>query len=910
MSNDIAKYAFIAGEISPTLYGRTDLTKFDLGMSEATNFFVDYRGGLSTRPGSQFIEFVKSDALETRYFPFSFSVEEEDTHIILFGDYYIRILQEGNYILEAAVSCTVLGGTVTATAHGLTAGRWIKVGGISYAVADVTTNTFNIYTIPGNEVASSINFTSYQAVYELVSPYSAAALYELNFQQYRDVVKITGVNFPPYNLTRLAEASWSLAIVEISAFSKGPTITGSSTSTTGSAQVLFAVTSIYEDGSESIMGNPFRLSSVVNYAAVEGSVSVTWASAAEAVSYNVYRSVISVSEVLSLGSEFGYVGKTQGTKFTDPNIVPDFGKTAPTNYTPFTPGAITTVRVTAGGTSYTSAPTVAAAGGGSDFAARAVVDDSGKVVNVIIENGGEDYVNPTISFSGAGSGATATATARALTGIYPNVSLVFQQRQIYASSLEDPITIWGSQIRRFNNFNTSDIVVGTDGFQFTLDSSSVSPIRHLVGMRGGMLAMTADHIWLMNGGGANEALTATNALAETQTYTGVSRLPPIRVGASLLYTEGKGFAVRELLYNEFSRVYSGQDRSILSSHLFGKDKTIKAWAFQESPYKVVWCVREDGKLLAFTTVAEEEVFAWTPCETKGRYTDVTVVREGEQDRVYLMAERFINNRWTKFIERLDLRQFVNTEDAWCVDCGLEYPLSYPAGTIIVYNGDYATITGGSFLGTEDCVLRAANGRWRVTSATAGRAELLRVIGPTEWVPETENAYTFPITTGNWSLTKPVSSVGGLQHLEGETVAILADGSVIPNQVVTDGMVTLEEPASRIIIGLSYTCRARTLPLIVPGENIEARRKRIVAVSMRLNNSRALKVGDSYDSVYEFPARSDEPWGNPIRPLTGIAQTPIGSTWDEESYTYFLLDDPLPATLLSLVQTMELGDDPE
>lgn len=917
MSADIVKYAFIAGEISSTLYGRTDLTKFDLGMAEARNFFVDYRGGLSSRPGTQFFELVKDDDKETRFFPFTFSSDEEDTHIVLFGHNYIRFLQSGNYILEAAITCTTSGGTVTATAHGLTAGRWVKANGVSYLVDDVTTNTFNIYTIPGNEVASSVSFTSFQAVYEVASPYTADDLYNLNFEHYRDTVKITGVDFPPYDLTRFDETDWTLTEAVISSYEIGPNISSSSSSDTGLAQVIFAVTSIFDDGSESIIGNPFRLASVVNYAATEGSVSVKWSADADAVAYNVYRSVVSVSEILSLGSELGYVGKTQGTKFTDPNIVPDFGKTPPLNYNPFTPGAITSIRVTGGGTGYTSAPTVVMAGGGSGFSGRAIIDDSGTVVNVIIQNGGTGYTSPTVSFTGGGgSGATATATARALTGIYPNVSLIYQQRQLYASSLEDPITIWGSQIKRFSNFNSSEILVGTDAFQFTLDSSGVSPIRHLTAMRGGVLAMTADNIWLLNGGSDNTAITATNALAETQTYTGVSSLRPIRVGSALLYTEGKGYAVRELLYNEFSRVYSGQDRSILSSHLFGKDKTIKAWSFQESPYKVVWCVREDGKLLAFTTVAEEDVFAWTPCETRGRYTDVIASREGTQDLVYLMVERLIGGRWTKFIERMDLRQFTNTEDAWCVDCGLEYPLNYPEGVVTVsYNAtdgavitDYAEITDGDFTGTEGMILRAGNGVWRVTGATSDRAELLRIIEPTTWVPETENAYTFPFPEGQWSLTTPVSIISGLDHLEGEPVAILADGNVVPNQVVTNGAVQLEEPATRIIVGLSYTCRAKTLPLIVPGENIEGKRKRIVAVSMRLNNSRALKVGDAYDSVYEFPARSDEPWGNPIRPLTGLAETPIGSTWDEEAFTYFLLTDPLPVTLLSLIQTMELGDE--
>ena len=909
MSVDLVKYAFIAGEISPTLFGRTDLTKFDLGMAEATNFFVDYRGGLSTRPGTQFFELVREDERLTRFFPFTFSIEEEDTHIILFGHNYIRFLQQGNYILEDAVSCSTSGGTVTSTAHGLTEGRWIKAGGTSYEVRDVTTNTFNIYTVPGGLVASSVSFSSYQPVYELTSPFADTDLAALHFNQYRDVVKITSTDFPPYDLTRLGEAFWTLEEADISEFSQGPTVTGGTASDTGSAQVIFSITKVLADGSESIAGSPYKLSSIVNYTATEGSVSVSWAADADAVTYNVYRSIVSTSEVLSFGSELGYIGKTQGTKFTDPNIVPDFGKTPPLNRNPFAPGAITSVRVTNGGASYTSAPAVAAGGGGSGFAARAIINDSGAVINVLILNGGNGYISPTITFSGGGgTGAEATATARPLAGTYPALSTIFQQRQLYAASLEDPISIWGSQTGRFSNFNSSELVLATDAYDFTLDSSGVSPIRHLLPMRGGLLAMTAENIWLLNGGSENRPLTPTNALAEPQTYTGVSTLQPLRVGSAILYTEGKGYAVRELLYNEFSRVYSGLDRSILASHMFGPGLRITAWGFQESPYKVVWCIREDGALLAYTTVAEEEVFAWTRCQTRGRFVDLTVIREGDEDRVYLMAERFVGGRWTKFIERMDLRQFRNIEDAWCVDCGLDYPLQYPAGTVTVFAEGYATISGGSFLGCEGKVLRMAGGIWNITSATAERAELQEVLAATDWVPESGDAYTFPLPQGSWSLTLPVSSVGGLHHLEGETVRILADGSVLAPRVVVEGRVELDQPASRIIVGLGFTCRAKTLPLIAAGENIEGKRKRVVAVSMRLNNSRALRVGDSYATAYEIPARTTEPWGNPIRPMNGIERTPVGSTWDEESFTYFILDDPMPATLLSLVQSVEVGDE--
>jgi hypothetical protein len=92
-------------------------------------------------------------------------------------------------------------------------------------------------------------------------------------------------------------------------------------------------------------------------------------------------------------------------------------------------GAVTTIAVTAGGTGYTSAPTVVLTGenggvvtGGSGAVAVATVA-SGAVTSVIVINGGAEYtVAPTVTFTGgAGTGATATASiATAQTN--PNVA--------------------------------------------------------------------------------------------------------------------------------------------------------------------------------------------------------------------------------------------------------------------------------------------------------------------------------------------------------------------------------------------------------------------------------------------------------------------------------------------------------
>jgi hypothetical protein len=97
---------------------------------------------------------------------------------------------------------------------------------------------------------------------------------------------------------------------------------------------------------------------------------------------------------------------------------------------------------------------------------------------------------------------------RPLTGTYPALSAIFQQRQVFAASENEPITVWGSQYKRFENFNYSDLVLDSDSYEMALDTAAIAPIKHLFSTRGGMLAMTQEAVWLLNGGGPDKPLNA------------------------------------------------------------------------------------------------------------------------------------------------------------------------------------------------------------------------------------------------------------------------------------------------------------------------------------------------------------------------------------------------------------------
>ena len=67
---------FTAGELSPRLGGRTDLSKYYNGCNQLTNFLVHPHGGASRRPGTRYVAACKSASAKSRLVLFQFNTEQ------------------------------------------------------------------------------------------------------------------------------------------------------------------------------------------------------------------------------------------------------------------------------------------------------------------------------------------------------------------------------------------------------------------------------------------------------------------------------------------------------------------------------------------------------------------------------------------------------------------------------------------------------------------------------------------------------------------------------------------------------------------------------------------------------------------------------------------------------------------
>ena len=161
---------------------------------------------------------------------------------------------------------------------------------------------------------------------------------------------------------------------------------------------------------------------------------------------------------------------------------------------------------------------------------------------------------------------------------------------------------------------------------------------------------------------------------------------------------------------------------------------------------------------------------------------------------------------------------------------------------------------------------------------------------------------------------PTSNVTGLDHLEGEVVAVLGDGQVVYNGDpagalaesfrVSGGALNLPAEYSNIHVGLQILGDAETLDLDVEGASVRDKRKRVMGLSLLLeSSSRAFRAGPDVDHLrrYEPPAHEST-----APAVTGQVEMSLTAGFDKYGRVLIRQSDPLPLTVLGVMPHLELG----
>lgn len=378
---------------------------------------------------------------------------------------------------------------------------------------------------------------------------------------------------------------------------------------------------------------------------------------------------------------------------------------------------------------------------------------------------------------------------------YPGAVGIFQQRLMFGRTNRNPQTVWMSETGSFHSMAVSRPLRNDSAITVTVDTRQMNEVRHFIALNDCFVLTNAAEFRMTEKDGA---ITPGSIGFRPQSFWGAAEVPPITIGTTILLLDGSGRVVRDMHYNLQEDGYSGDDRSVLATHLLRRP--IVDWAYQQTPYSTVYAINEDGKLLTFTYMREQEVWAWAQHESSGdKFRSVCCVREDGKDRVYFL----VNRGDAYYVEEQVLWEYGDDPmDACYVDCSISGTTGSAIGS--------TTITGLDHL--EGRVVSALVDGTVVTGCTVSSGEIA-IPAPAETKITVGLPYTMEVETVDPSINGQDGTRYGSRKTVGPVlIDMLETGDV---QVGTD-VNHLEEMKVPIEWGPPTKLYSGTLRTPVPG----------------------------------------------------------------------------------------------
>lgn len=872
--------AFNGGEVSPSMFARIDDGKYQTGMALCKNFLIEPQGPIVMRPGFKYVNHTKHAGKKARLIPFNFSISQ--TMVLELGERYVRFHTQGQTVL-------------------------------------------------GNNGQP----------YEIETPYIEADLFDIHYVQSADVMTLVHPNYPPKELRRYGATDWRLVDIKFGSSLSAPT--GLSASQTINKDVTnptdykrtYAVTALLADGTEESV----RSSSVTIDCNPYGDGSyntIRWNAVAGAGLYRVYR---------DQGGVWAYVGQTDTTQIIDENITPDASITPPHYDDAFySSKGITSVRVNNGGSGYVPAKYI------TDF------------VNVCEYDWGDGYKQQSTGFpvniqskanltweiedpNGHGSGAdirlitgeTYAATGgpasggrtACVTGIeirsrgigYDNPKLVIKCHNRH----------WQlATLYRFPLTTSHDVpkIVVTDSTGYGADLVPVIENGRVVSVtiRSGGQNYSSPNLSVVSSTGGGASLSANVGQA------------PDYPGAVSYFEQRRWFGGTQNRPNNLWATRPGTEADMSFSLPSQSDDRIAVRVAAREANRILHIVPL-AQLMLMTGAAEWRVSplnsdAITPESMSVRpqsYVGASNVqplvvgssmiygagRGGHLRELGYNYEAggYISGdvclRAPHLFDNLTIVDLAYSKApspvVWAVSSSGEMvAMAYVPEQQV---GGFSTIeTKGSIEsacvvaeGDEDIVyvevMRTVNGQ---------AVRFVERMNERQYTDLKECVYVDCAGTYRGEAKKEIT---GLTWLEGETVSILADGAVEPQQVVKDGKITLTYPAEIVHVGLPFIADMKTLPAAMAlqdGSYGSGHKKNVREVFFRVVNSSGTQAGPSFDKLSEYPSRSTEFAGNVPDPITDEIGFQIQPQWSQSGQVCVRQKYPLPLRIVSMTTVLELS----
>ncbi|MDB5405399.1 MAG: Phage protein [Rhodospirillales bacterium] len=538
-----------AGELAPDTYGRVDLAKYRAGYRVMRNFFTRVTGGASTRPGTQFIGRCKVTNLINPPQLIDFVFKTAQAYILEFGHLYMRVIMnpgtpgtQPGYVLEPSIA---LAGVTQATpgvfnvvAHGLSVGNQIVVAGALGMTAINSTTGFQLL------IATVVDADHFTATDLDGNPINTAA-------------------YPAYTGGGTVARVFTLVTPYVAA-------DVALVKYTQDADVMTLTHPSYAPQSLTRTQHwAWTLSAITFAASVQAPSGLTLTGGAATLDfYYVVTALVDATGEESVPTAAVMVtnaalNQTTGVNNSASWTAPATGPT-PNRYNIYRSSSL------AHGS---AAPTIFGYIGQSTS------------LSFVDANFAPDFTNTPPSHTNPFAG-----------GNNPGAVGYYQGREVYAGPNGNPNAAYTSKSGNFSNMDVSSPARDDDAITVGLTSQRVNAIKHLVSLNA-LLALSSDGAWQISGGSPGTPITPSNIVAQPQAYNGCNDVRPLLINYDVLHVAARGSHVRDLAYQFYLNIFTGDDKSVLSSHLFDGRQIVR-WCYSDEPFKIVWACRDDGILLA------------------------------------------------------------------------------------------------------------------------------------------------------------------------------------------------------------------------------------------------------------------------------------------------------------------------
>lgn len=782
--------SFGAGELSPALYGRVDLAKYEVGAALMRNFLVDYRGGARYRPGTKFIAACKNSDTPPRLLPFIVSTDA--SYVLELGDSYIRIYSLGVLVQEVVTPYVQADLSLVKYAQSADVMTLVHP---SYPPATLTRTSPTTFVYAAIVIASSID------------PPVITSVVGTEFDQFNYGYIVTAVRFD------------------------GKEESTPSNPGIGRSQILDETKNYVENIQWTAPAQAVEKYNIYKWGPLKwnnpapsawgyiGSSQTEWFTDNN-IAPDFTKQAPSYQNPW-LGGQLESVSVTAGGSGYNAD-----GSPGHASYIPLT--------ITGDGTGAAGFAVMRSEGDG-------VGSGDGYVAGAFLTSPGSGYTTASATAVGAGgSGATFSFQISDITPLYPGCVAYYQQRQVFAASTLKPETLVMSRVGSYTNFDTTPISQANDAISLTISSLEVNTIKSMVPVSYGLITFTTGGTFLLNGGSPYAAVTPSSISVQAQASEGANDIIPLRINFDILYIQSKGNRVRDIAFAWQRQSYTGSDISSLAAHLFDDYLTIE-WAWSQEPYKTVNLVRDDGVLLMCTYVPDQEIYAWTRHDTQGLFKSVCSIPEGDINAVYVVVQRHVptddscGGGWVNYIER-----FMPTDcciyDAWFLDSAVALEPTPGAVDVYITNNDDGTMEvcapggGGevvTFLSTPamvgDNVVQGFFNYTLPESYVSGDPITVTVNGKAvnyNGARPTQYAFgVWAVTIGGKTLNDLSIFAPSQYYMVGQDVLIYVDQQIDPTTIAQSAWVTKLPARWQNLQTQTYTTSATTYTFTIPGTNL-------------------------------------------------------------------------------------------